>query len=157
MFRAPQGPCGNLMCGLKLQANLQMGGDNRLQEQSRLALTNELRWFVEMDKHEAVKIGDLETRRRSKWSSPSSTRRSTRTLPSRLRSFINNANVGASRCGPLVDDDWHAICQAIYRSVEGYHKYVKMNKEVNVRNPTDRSRASMLGKVRDAREMRRGP
>ena len=42
---------------------------------------------------------------------------------------------------PLVDEDWHAVCQAIYKGVEGAAweklccKFVEMNKEVNVRSP----------------------
>ena len=35
------------------------------------------------------------------------------------RSNINTANVKASRWGPLVDGDWHAVCQAIYKGVGG--------------------------------------
>ena len=37
-----------------------------------------------------------------------------------LRSFIDTTNVGDKRWEPpLVDEDWHAICQAIYMGVEG--------------------------------------
>ena len=38
---------------------------------------------------------------------------------------------------PLVDKDWHAICQAIFRGVEEaakenlYHKFVEMNKDAS--------------------------
>ena len=99
-----------------------------LQEQSRLKITNKLRRFIEVDSNEAVKIGDLGKR-------SSSTRRFSRTRPSgkgaaeltlregeesTLHSFINTANVGASRWGPLlVDADWHAFCRAICQGIEG--------------------------------------
>ena len=50
-----------------------------------------------------------------------------------LRSFIITANMGASRLEPpVVDEDWHTICQPIYKSVEGaewenlYYKFVEM-------------------------------
>ena len=68
----------------KLLANMQAGGDNLvdttvegLQGRSRFKITDELRRFIEVDDEEAVKIGELErnTRRRSRWSGPSSTRR----------------------------------------------------------------------------------
>ena len=65
--------------------------------------------------------------------------------------------------GPsLVDEDWLAICQAIFRCVEGaewknqYYKFVEMNKEVNVSRPSGSSRAKTWWKTRDAKEeMRR--
>ena len=57
----------NLMCGLKLLANLQAGADNlvnsifwELQGQSSVKLTNDLRRFIEVDDREPVKIGELE-------------------------------------------------------------------------------------------------
>ena len=56
-----------------------------------------------------------------------------------LRPFINTVNVGASsRRPPLVDEAWHARCQAICKGVEGAelenlcYKFVEMNKEVTV-------------------------
>ena len=49
-----------------------------LTEQRRVKITNEPRRSTEVGNHEAVKIGNLgRTRRRSRWSSSSSTRRST--------------------------------------------------------------------------------
>ena len=46
-------------------------------------------------------------------------------------SFINTAKVEVSRVGPpLVDEDWHAVCQAIY----------------DVRSPGGSSRAKIVGK-----------
>ena len=66
------------------------------------------------------------------------------------RSVINTSHFGDGRWmgeSPLVAEDWHAICQAIYTGVEGaewenlYYKFVEMNKEVNVRHPSGSSRA----------------
>ena len=37
-----------------------------------------------------------------------------------LRTFIDTTDVGDSGWGPpLIDEDWHAICQAIFQGVEG--------------------------------------
>ena len=37
-----------------------------------------------------------------------------------LRTFIDTTDVGDSGWGPLViDEDWHATCQAIFQGVEG--------------------------------------
>ena len=70
VFRAhalPQGVCENVVCAMKLLANLRTGGDNLvdtmfegLQQQSRLNITDELRRCIEVDTHEAVQIGDQE-------------------------------------------------------------------------------------------------
>ena len=51
--------------------------------------------------------------------------------------------------------DWHAICKATCRSVQGvvweylYYKFEDMNKEVNDRNPSGRSRTKTLWNLRD--------
>ena len=37
-----------------------------------------------------------------------------------LRAFINTDHIEFERWGPpLVDADWHAFCQAIYKGIEG--------------------------------------
>ena len=58
-----------------------------------------------------------------------------------MRTFIDTTNVGENRWGPpLVDEGWHAICQANYKVVEREewenlrYKLVELNKSVNVRN-----------------------
>ena len=75
-----------------------------------------------------------------------------------LRSCINTAKVEASRLGPpLVDADWHAVCQAIYRGVEGaewenlFKKFVEM-KEVIARHPRGSRMAKIIWKMRDAND-----
>ena len=109
------------------------------------------------------------TRRRSRWSSQAQVQQGglpERGRPGRVdastlqegeagasRSFNNTASVGASRWSPpLVDEDWHAMCPAICKGVEGAqwekmcYKFVEMNNEENVR------RAKAHWKIRDARE-----
>ena len=55
-----------------------------------------------------------------------------------FRTFIDTANVGDSGLGPpLVDEDGHATCQAIYKGVVGSeweNMYVEMNIAVDLEN-----------------------
>ena len=58
-----------------------------------------------------------------------------------VRSFIDVTNVGDKRWGPsLVDDDWLAICQAIYKGVEGpeweamYCQYKELHQAAKSKN-----------------------
>ena len=88
----PQGPCDGLVVALKLPASLQKGADNlmdtileALQEHSRSRITNELRRFIEVNNHEAVKIGDSAWNAEAIKVSPTSRRRSSRTRPSGKR------------------------------------------------------------------------
>ena len=54
------------------------------------------------------------------------------------RAFIGATNVGVDEELRLVDEDWHASCQAIFRGVDGekwerlYHKYVELHQAVNL-------------------------
>ena len=65
-----------------------------LLEKRRLGITN--RKFIAVDNYVAVKIGDMEKQTKSK-----------RVVSGRALSST-----------PLVDEAWHAICQAIYKGVE---------------------------------------
>ena len=120
-----------------------------LEEQTRLKITIELRRCIEVDINEAAKIGDLEKNSQAiKGVSPNVDKAS---FPNALieegvgeltlregeegvqRSFIDTTNAGDSRWRPpLEDEDWDAVCQAIYKGVEGaerenlYHKFLKM-------------------------------
>ena len=50
-----------------------------------------------------------------------------------VRSFIDTTNVGNKRWGPLVDEDWYAICQVTRASKERNGRpctYVELHKEV---------------------------
>ena len=67
------GVCDNLVNAFKLQANQQEGGDSLvelvvggLQERSRCKMMEELRKFISMDIHEAVKIEALEKAQESR-------------------------------------------------------------------------------------------
>ena len=65
----------------------------------------------------------------------------------------------AGRWGPPpVDEDWHAVCQGTYKGVEGaewetlYFKFLEINKAVNVRHPSVKSKTKTLWNARDAKE-----
>ena len=70
VFRAhapPHGACENLVCGLRLLGDQQLGGGSPVQvlvegvqEQGRSRMKGELRRFTTVDNHEAVTHGDLE-------------------------------------------------------------------------------------------------
>ena len=75
-----------------------------------------------------------------------------------LRIFIDTTNVvhGGWR-PPLVHEDWHAICQAVYRGTEGdewvkpYSKNVEKGKAVNPFQPSTSRKAKTLWKGREAK------
>ena len=132
VFRAhapPHGACENLVCGLRLLGDQQLGGGSPVQvlvegvqEQGRSRMKGELRRFTTVDNHEAVTHGDLE------WPlvPEAAVREGAEELTLRrgeeggLRTFVDATNVGDSRCGPpLVDKDWHAICQDIFKGIGG--------------------------------------
>ena len=56
---------------------------------------------------------------------------------------------------PLVDEDRHVVCQAIYQGVEGgrwenwYFEFVEMNRDDNVRHPNGKSKAKLPWMMRD--------
>ena len=62
------------------------------------------------------------------------------------RMFINTSSVGDRRWSPLMEEDWHSICQAIFLGIDGqnwedlYLKYVEMRKELNVKSPSQEKR-----------------
>ena len=113
---AAQGVCDNLINALKLMANQQKDGDSPVkmvvqgfQEKSRLKIMEGLRRFILVDNPEVVKVGDLEKNVESRpVVKPKST---TYFLDVVVRSI------------PLVNEDWHAICQAIFQGVEGSDCY----------------------------------
>ena len=159
-FRA-HGMCDNLINALKLLANLQIDGDGPvkmvvqgLQERSRPRLMDGLRKFIMVENHEAVKVGELdknvESRKvvKPKFTTdfPEAVVREgadEQTLRAdgegALRTFIDTTNVGDKKRWepPLVDEDWHAVCQAIFQGVEGsqwetmFCKYVDLHKAAN--------------------------
>ena len=76
VFRArapPHGVCDNLIHALKLLAKQYHDGDSpvrvlveSLQERSRLQMMEELRKFIMMDNHEAVRIGEVDNAQESR-------------------------------------------------------------------------------------------
>ena len=59
---------------------------------------------------------------------------------------IDTTNVGDSRWGPpLVDEDWHAICQAIHKGRRGRKVgQVVVQVWVNMRTPSNNRKAKTL-------------
>ena len=60
-----------------------------------------------------------------------------------LKSCINVGHIAQDRWGPpLVDADWHAFCQAIYKGNEGkdweelYDHHKEMSRATGVKKPT---------------------
>ena len=74
-----------------------------------------------------------------------------------LRTFTDTTNVGDNRWGPpLVDEDWHGICQAILKGIEGeeweqlYYEHVEKCKAVNLRQPSASRKDKTQWKIREA-------
>ena len=96
----------------------------------------ELRKFIKMDNHEAIRIGDLEKAQESRqavkpkftedFPGSGAVREGADELTLRreeegmLRTLVETTSVGDSRWrAPLVDEHWHAMCQAICTGVDG--------------------------------------
>ena len=65
----------------------------------------------------------------------------------------DTANVEESRWRlPLVDEDWHAVCQAIFNGIDGeewermHCKYIEIHKSVNIRHRSTSRKAKTLKK-----------
>ena len=94
--------------------------------------------FIMVDNHEPVKVGDLEKVTESRpVVKPKFTKDFLETVvregaltlladeEGALRTFIDTTKVGDKRWGPpLVDEDWHAICQAIRGRGSGMEDHV---------------------------------
>ena len=112
------------MCALQMLVNLETGGDilvdtisEVLQEQSRLNIPNELRRFTEDNRGEDWRSGE---KLGGDQSGQAQVQEGT------LRTFINTRE----------REEWENL----------YYKFVEMNKEVNVRNPSGSSRGKTLWK-----------
>ena len=114
-----------------MRAHQQTGGDSLvdtlcedLQEQKKLKKMDELRRFSEVDNHETVKIGDEEKNSAIKAVGPDFNQKGVDELTLRtgeegtLRSFTNTAKT-RTWGPPLLDEDWHAVCQAIQQGRRG--------------------------------------
>ena len=110
--------------------------ESKMSGSSRLKMMDEFRGFIKVDSHEAVNIGDLveKNRWRSLLSSPSlakivEKRRSAKEWKNWRFEEMRNVDCAPSSTPrmwetmdwrpPLVDEDWHAICPAIYKGIAG--------------------------------------
>ena len=61
---------------------------------------------------------------------------------------------------PLVDADWYALCQALYKGIEGedweemYFSYNEMKGAVEVKKPQEAQEATGLWKMKAAKDAR---
>ena len=138
----PQGLCGNLINALKLLANQQEDGDGfpqnivtNLGKESRRGLTDGLREFIKVDNERALDVGALRrgtgTFKVRKLKAPGGgsdviVRESQDELTLRAeeeetsKALIGVNHIEPERWGPpLVDADWCAFYQALYRGIEG--------------------------------------
>ena len=74
-------------------------------------------------------------------------------------SCISVDHIAEDRWGPpLVDADWHASCQAIYKGVESseweelYEHHQEMSRAGGVRKPSESQKAKALWKMKAARD-----
>ena len=133
---APLELCDNLINALKLLANQQKDGDSPIQsivtglhERSRKGIMEGLRSFIKEDNHCAVDVGHLRKGKRPfKVQKPNfsedypeaAIREGADELTLRVEEVGTLDHIEDDRWGPpLVDADWHAFCQAIYKGFEG--------------------------------------
>ena len=169
----PQGVCANLINVLKLLANQQEDGDGLLQnvvtnlgKGSRKGLTDGLRDFIRVDNDRALDVGEVRrgtgTFKVRKPKVPEGGSDVTiRERPDELtqraeevetwKTLIDVNHIEPERwCPPLVDADWYAFCQALYKGIEGkdweemYDSYKEMSKAVGVKKPHEAQKARAL-------------
>ena len=147
----------------KLPANQQEDGDCFLQnivkdlgKESRRGLTDGLREFIAVDNERALDVGALRrgtgTFKVRKPKAPEgSSDVVVRKSPGELTLTAEEVNTW----GPLlVDADWYASCQALYKGIEGedweelYDSYKVMSKAVGVKKPQEVHECSQRQKGR---------
>ena len=76
-----------------------------------------------------------------------------------LKACINVDHIDENFLGPpLVDADWDAFCQAIYKGVEGnewgelYHHYREMSKSAGAKKPSESQKAKALSAMKAAKD-----
>ena len=77
-----------------------------------------------------------------------------------VRSFIDTTNVRNKRWegAQLVDEDWHASCQAIYKGVEGrewetmYFQFQEMHHAVYSKKSDENNKAKVLWALTEAKD-----
>ena len=160
-------------------ANQQEDGDGFIQnivtnlgEGSRKGLTDGLRDSINIDNHRTREVGYLNEGmgnfkvRRPNGSEgyPEVIRESPDELTLQAeevgtwKSYINVDQKEKERWGPpLVDADWHAFCQALYKGIEGedwgemYVSYKEMSRAVGVKKPQEAQKAKALWKMKAAK------
>ena len=156
----PQGFCANLINALKLLPNQQKDGDGLFQnivkdlgKESSEGLTHGLREFIRIDNKCALEVESLNQGRGTfkvrKPNVPEGCQQVTvRESPEELtlraeevgtwKSYIN-----VDHTAPPVDYDWHALCQALHKGIEGedwedlYDSYKEMSRAVGVKKPQE--------------------
>ena len=75
------------------------------------------------------------------------------------KACINVDHIAEDICGPpLVDADWRAFCQAIYKGIEGRdweelnEHYIEMSRAAGVRKPNESQIARALWKMKAAKD-----
>ena len=176
----PQGLCANLINAQKLVANQQEDGDDLLQnivtnlgKGSRKGLTDGLREFIKVDNERGLDVGALRrgtgTFKVRKPKAPEGVLGCDSQGEPRLvdieggRSEYLEGSDGCrvdhiepERWGPpLVDADWYAFCQALYKGMEGedreemYDSYKVMTRAVGEKKP---QKAKVLWAMKAAKD-----
>ena len=74
------------------------------------------------------------------------------------KALINVDHSEPERWGPLVDADWYAFCQALYKGIEGegweemYDSYKVMSRAVGVWKPQEAQKAKALWAMKAAKK-----
>ena len=145
-----------------------------LGKENRKGLTNGLRVFIKVDNERALDVGYLnwgtrtfkvlrpkvpegcpEVRVREnpdEWTWRAEEEGTSKAL-------INDDHIKPERWGPpLVDADWYAFCQALYKGIEGddweemYESHKEMSRAVGVRKPQEAQKANALWKMKAAKD-----
>ena len=137
-------------------------------------LTEELREFIQIDNHRALEVGHLRAglvsfkvrRPTGQEGYPEVT---VRESPDGLslgaeevgtwKSYINVDHIEKETWwSSLVDADWHAFCQALYKGIEGedwgklFDVYKEMSRAVGVKQPHKAQKAKVLWKMKAAKD-----
>ena len=74
-----------------------------------------------------------------------------------LKAYVNVDHIEKERWGPpLVDYDWHASCDALYKGIEGedweemYVSFKEMSGAVGAKKPQEAQKARVLWKIKAA-------
>ena len=141
-----------------------------LGKENRKGLADSLREFIEVDNGRALDVGSLHQGTRTfqvrKPKVPEgcpevTVRANSDELTLRaeevgtLKAYVNVDHIEKQRWGPpLVEYDWHAFCQALYKGREGedweeiYFSFKEMSSAVGVKKPQKAQKAKALWKMK---------